>query len=79
MLAPVPPRRPSGKSSFRKLKSYLSEVLDPDTGEVQERGDVFLSPALLSADTAAKEMWAVASENPRVKDPVEHYILSWQE
>ncbi|MCC3256357.1 TraI/MobA(P) family conjugative relaxase [Xanthomonas campestris] len=79
MLAPVPPRRPSGKSSFRKLKSYLSEAINPETGEVLERGDVFLSPALLSAETAAKEMWAVASENPRVKDPVEHYILSWQE
>lgn len=79
MLAPVPPRRPSGKSSFRKLKAYLSEAINPDTGEVLERGEVFLSPALLSAETAAKEMWAVAAENPRVKDPVEHYILSWQE
>ncbi|MBZ2574378.1 TraI/MobA(P) family conjugative relaxase (plasmid) [Xanthomonas axonopodis pv. nakataecorchori] len=79
MLAPVPPRRPSGQSSFRKLKSYLSEAINPDTGEVLDRGDVFLSPALLSAETAAKEMWAVAAENPRVKDPVEHYILSWQE
>lgn len=79
MLAPVPPRRPSGKSSFKKLHSYLSEALNPDTGEVTERGEVFLSPSLLSAETAAKEMWAVAAENPRVKDPVEHYILSWQE
>lgn len=79
MLAPVPPRRPTGKSSFKKLHSYLSEVVNPDTGEVTERGDVFLSPNLLSVETAAKEMWAVAAENPRVKDPVEHYILSWQE
>ena len=79
MLAPVPPRRPSGKSSFKKLHSYLSEALNPDTGEVTERGEVFLSPALMSAETAAKEMWAVAAENARVKDPVEHYILSWQE
>lgn len=79
MLAPVPPRRPSGKSSFKKLHSYLSEAMNPDTGEVTERGEVFLSPALISAETAAKEMWAVAAENPRVKDPVEHYILSWQE
>lgn len=79
MLAPVPPRRPSGKSSFKKLHSYLSEALNPDTGEVTERGEVFLSPNLLSAETAAKEMWAVAAENSRVKDPVEHYILSWQE
>jgi hypothetical protein len=79
MLAPVPPRRPTGKSSFKKLRSYLSEVMDADTGELRERGEMFLSPALLSAETAAKEMWAVASENTRVKDPVEHYVLAWQE
>lgn len=79
MLAPVPPRRPTGKSSFKKLHSYLSEAIDPDTGEVTERGEVMLSDSLMSAETAAKEMWAVASENGRVKDPVEHYILSWQE
>lgn len=79
MLAPVPPRRPTGKSSFRKLHSYLAEGVDPETGEVTERGEFFLSPALMSMETAAKEMHAVAAENPRVKDPVQHFILSWQE
>lgn len=73
------PRRPTGKSSFKKLHSYLSEVMDPDTGELRERGEMFLSPAVMSAETAAKEMWAVAAENTRVKDPVEHLVITWQE
>lgn len=38
-----------------------------------------ISPALLSAETAAAEMKAVAAENPRCKDAVMHFVLSWKE
>lgn len=78
MLAPVPAKRSDGGSSFASLGRYLTKEVDQETGEVMNRGEVMLSPALLSAETAAAEMKAVAAENPRVKDPVMHVILAWQ-
>lgn len=77
MLAPVPAKRSDGGSSFANLGRYLTKEADQETGEVLSRGEVMLSPALLSAETAAAEMKAVAAENPRVKDPVMHVILAW--
>lgn len=79
MLAPVPKKRSDGGSSFASLGKYLSEEIDVDTGEVTSRGEVMISPALLSADTAAAEMKAVAAENARCKDAVMHLVLSWKE
>ena len=79
MLAPVPPKRTDGGSSFGTLGRYLTSTVDQDTGEVLERGDVMLSDNLISAQTASAEMRAVADENARCKDPVLHVVLSWKE
>lgn len=78
MLAPVPKKRSDGGSSFATLGKYLTVVIDADTGEVVSRGEVMISPALLSAETAAAEMKAVAAENPRCKDAVMHAVLAWK-
>ncbi len=79
MLAPVPSKRNDGVSSFATLGKYLTEEIDVDTGEVSARGEVMISPALLSETTAAAEMKAVASESTRCKDAVMHFVLSWKE
>lgn len=78
MLAPVPPKRSDGGSSFSTLGKYLTTEVDAETGEVRARGEVMISSALLSAETAAAEMKAVAAEYPQCKDPVMHLVLSWQ-
>lgn len=78
MLAPVPKKRRDGGSSFKALTAYLTEDVDKETGELIERGEIMLSPALLSDETAAIEMLAVSKENQRCKDPVMHIVLAWQ-
>ncbi len=78
MLAPVPKKRRDGGSSFKTLAVYLTEDVDKETGELIERGEIMLSPALLSDETAAIEMLAVSKENARCKDPVMHIVLAWQ-
>ena len=78
MLAPVPKKRRDGGSSFKALTAYLTEDVDKETGELIERGEIMLSPALLSEETAAIEMLAVSKENQRCKDPVMHIVLAWQ-
>lgn len=78
MLAPVPDKRRDGGSSFATLGKYLTAEVDTETGEVLSRGDVMISSALLSVETAATEMKAVAAENLRCKDAVMHLVLSWQ-
>jgi hypothetical protein len=78
MLAPVPKKRKDGGSSFSSLSDYLTKEIDKETGEVLSRGEVMLSDNLLSAETAAAEMKAVAAENTRCKDPVLHLVLSWK-
>lgn len=78
MLAPVPKKRRDGSSSFKTLAAYLTEDVDKETGELIERGEIMLSPALLSDKTAAIEMLAVSKENARCKDPVMHIVLAWQ-
>lgn len=78
MLAPISGRRRDGKSSFRTLTRYLVEGRDPVTDEIVERGEQLLSDNLLSRETVAAEMRAVAFENPRVSDPVYHYQLCWR-
>lgn len=79
MLAPVPAKRSDGGSSFSTLGKYLTSEVDAETGEVRARGEVMISSALLSAETAATEMKAVAAENSRCKDAVLHIVLSWKE
>jgi len=78
MLAPVPKKRKDGGSSFKSLGAYLTNDVDKETGEVIQRGEIMLSPSLLSEETAAIEMRAVSKENQRCKDPVLHLVLSWQ-
>lgn len=77
MLAPVPPKRKDGGSSFATLDRYIKEEVDLQTGEVLSRGEVMTSDAILSPETAAAEMKAVAAQNTRCKDPVMHVVLSW--
>jgi hypothetical protein len=79
VLAPVPKKRSDGGSSFSTLGKYLTTEVDKETGEVFQRGEVMISPALLSAETAVAEMKAVAAENSRCKDAVLHLVLSWKE
>ena len=78
MLAPISGSRRDGKSSFRTLTRYLTEGVDPITGEIVERGAHLLSDNVLSLETAVAEMRSVAFENPRVADPVYHYQLCWR-
>ncbi len=76
MIVKVQPSR-KHTSSFKRLREYLTQERDADTGELVLRGDVVLSWNLLSFDTAAGEMQGVASLNDRCKDAVCHYELAW--
>ena len=78
MLAPISGSRRDGKSSFRTLTRYLTESLNPETGEIMPRGEHVLSDSLLSYETAVPEMRSVAFQNPRVADPIFHYQLCWR-
>ncbi len=79
MLAPISGTRRDGGSSFRALKIYLGFRKNKETGRLDRRSELLISESLLSEQTAQAEMRAVASENLRVKDPVYHYQLCWQE
>lgn len=79
MLAPISGARKRGASSFAALARYLEQSVDPVTGEVVQRGEMAYSENILSPETAVAEMRAVAGENTRVRDPVYHYQVSWQE
>ena len=76
MIVKVQPSR-KHSSSFKRLREYLTQERDADTGELVLRGDVVLSENLLSFDTAAGEMQGVASLNDRCKDAACHYELAW--
>ena len=76
MIAKVQPSR-QHSSSFRRLQEYLTKERDLDTGELVLRGDVVMSRNFVDLDTVAEEMEGVASLNPRCKDAVCHYELSW--
>lgn len=77
MLAPISAGRRDNLSSFHKLQTYLISERDPETGEVLLRGEVILSPNILSLQTAASEMAGVAALNTRSEEPVFHYQLAW--
>jgi hypothetical protein len=76
MIAKVQPTRQHA-SSFRRLCKYLTEERDADTGEPHLRGDVVLSDNLAGLDTVAIQMEGIAFLNPRCKDALCHYELSW--
>ena len=67
MIVKMQPSR-KHSSSFKRLREYLTQERDADTGELLLRGDVVMSENLLSFDTAAGEMQGVASLNDRCKD-----------
>jgi len=76
MIAKVQPAR-QHSSSFKRLHGYLTTERDVVTGELLLRGDVVLSDNLAGLDTVAIQMEGIAFLNPRCKDAVCHYELSW--
>lgn len=66
--------------SFHDLTRYIvaETALDGMGKEVEKTLAVEIGH-LMSLRTAAEEMWAVASQNSRVDDPILHYMLSWPE
>jgi len=76
MIAKVQPTRQHA-SSFRRLCKYLTTERDAETGEPISRGDVVLSDNLAGLDTVAVQMEGIAFLNPRCKDALCHYELSW--
>jgi alpha-ketoglutarate-dependent taurine dioxygenase len=77
MIAKVQPSKQKSRSSFKRLLNYLTKEADPETGETLLRGEAVLSNNLVGIDTAAAEMKAVESLNPRCDDAVCHYELAW--
>jgi len=76
MIAKVQPTRQHA-SSFKRLCKYLTTERDADTGEPLLRGDVVLSENLAGLDTVSIQMEGIAFLNPRCKDALCHYELSW--
>ncbi len=82
------PARSRGKV-FERLVEYMnrtenlaeSQLISIDArGESRVSVDGVISQHnLLSFESAASEMNGVAMQNDRIKDPVYHFILSWQE
>ncbi|MDR1649900.1 MAG: relaxase/mobilization nuclease domain-containing protein [Synergistaceae bacterium] len=72
MIGKIPDKRKDGKSSFRDLVAYCASK---DPSKVLHVG----YQNLMSPETAALEMAALATDNKRCKDPVFHAILSWRE
>jgi Relaxase/Mobilisation nuclease domain/Large polyvalent protein-associated domain 7 len=76
MIAKVQPTRQHA-SSFKRLCKYLTTERDAKTGDPLLRGDVVLSDNLAGLDTVAIQMEGIAFLNPRCKDALCHYELSW--
>ena len=75
MIAKIPPRRRDGGSSFRALGDYVLGRTGHSAGAVLHVGMQNVN----AAETAAREMEALALENTRSKNPAMHFILSWRE
>jgi hypothetical protein len=76
VIAKVQPAR-QRSGSFKRLLKYLTEERDADTGKPPLRGDVVVSDNLAGLDTVAVQMEGIAFLNPRCKDALCHYELSW--
>jgi hypothetical protein len=76
MIAKIQPAR-QRTGSFKRLLKYLTEERDADTGKPLLRGDVVVSDNLAGLDTVAVQMEGIAFLNPRCKDALCHYELSW--
>lgn len=80
MLAKIVSKRDDGKSSFKSLSAYISELrdhVDPETGEVMQKG-VATETNCHTLETAWIEMWGTSARSVRVRNPVEHIVLSWE-
>jgi hypothetical protein len=64
--------RAGGGAVFGRVAAYITDKAE------HERGAVLTSDNILSAETAAAEMEAVAYGAPRCKEPAMHVVLSWQ-
>jgi len=74
----------SKEAIFERLMGYIHRNGDADKSLITERfpdgrHQVLCETNTLSVATAAVEMQAVALKNPRCKDPVYHFFLSWPE
>jgi hypothetical protein len=76
MIAKVQPAR-QRSGSFKQLLKYLTEERDAGTGKPLLRGDVVVSDNLAGLDTVVVQMEGIAFLNPRCKDALCHYELSW--
>ncbi|GHS88789.1 hypothetical protein AGMMS49957_10890 [Synergistales bacterium] len=72
MIGKIPNKRRDGKSSFQDLVSYCTEKDPTKILHVRYQN-------VISKETAAIEMEALATDNTRCKDPVFHAILAWRE
>jgi hypothetical protein len=72
VIGKIPDKRRDGKSSFRDLVSYCTAK---DPTKILHVG----YQNVMSPETAAIEMEALATDNTRCKDPVFHMILAWRE
>lgn len=82
------PARSRGKV-FERLMEYMNRtesLAESQLISIDRQGDsrvsvdgVISQHNLLSFESAASEMNCVAQQNDRIKDPVYHFILSWQE
>lgn len=78
VIGKIPDKRRDGRSSFKDLVEYCIDELDKG-GKKHTKVEHVGIQNLLSVQTAALEMEALASDNTRCKDPVFHAILSWRE
>ena len=80
MLAKIHSKRDDGKSSFKSLSEYIASLrdhVDPETGEVTQR-HVSTETNCHTMETAWIEMWGTSARSVRVRNPVEHIVLSWE-
>lgn len=74
-------KRNDGGTSFHSAVAYIASLrdqIDPDTGEVIDRGMVTTFTNCHSLETSAIEMWGTSALSSRIKDPVFAGVLSWQ-
>lgn len=69
MIGKIPTQRRDGRSSFKDIIAYT-------TDHEKTKGHVWANN-VLSIETAHAEMKAEATQNPNVKDPIHHFVLSW--
>ncbi|MBV6843473.1 MULTISPECIES: TraI/MobA(P) family conjugative relaxase [Xanthomonas] len=74
-------KRNDGGTSFHSAVAYIASLrdqIDPDTGEIIDRGMVTTFTNCHSLETAAIEMWGTSALSARIKDPVFAGVLSWR-